>query len=141
MSTITSLLNSLHTHLQSQTQLLPPLHAQLGLPASALADELTSLQRELARCIESQIELRRKEVDDWERKCGEVEVECRRYTRALGGHAKAIGGKGADLGEWKKESVLPKRYHMGSEYQEKLRQVNAPYHLPAHWIDGLLMIA
>ncbi|EIN04705.1 hypothetical protein PUNSTDRAFT_122740 [Punctularia strigosozonata HHB-11173 SS5] len=135
MSTITSLLNSLHTHLQSQTQLLPPLHAQLGLPASALADDLTSLQQELARCIESQIERRRKEVHEWERKCEEVENDCKRYERALGGHAKAIAGKGLDLEAWRKEAVLPQRYQMGSQYQEKLRQL---YHTKLEQLTTLI---
>ena len=62
-TTITSLLNSLHTHLQTQTQALPTLHAQLGLPATALADDLQTLQQQLTQCVEEQIDTRRKHVD------------------------------------------------------------------------------
>ncbi|THH09818.1 hypothetical protein EW146_g8570, partial [Bondarzewia mesenterica] len=62
---ITSLLDSLHTHLQSQTQLLPTLHAQLGLPPTALADELSALQQTLTQCVEDQIDGRRKQVNEW----------------------------------------------------------------------------
>ena len=119
-TTITSLLNSLHTHLQSQTQLLPTLHAQLGLPPTALHDELSTLQQQLTQCIESQIDLRRKQVDGWMDKCALVEEECLRYGRALGGHLKSSG---ASVGEIRKEQVLPRRFELISEYQERLRQV------------------
>ncbi|KAI0360677.1 hypothetical protein OH77DRAFT_1470873 [Trametes cingulata] len=118
-TTITSLLNSLHTHLQSQTQLLPTLHAQLGLPPTALHDELSALQQQLTQCIESQIDLRRRQVDEWMEKCGLVEEECLRYGRALGSHLKSSG---PSVGEIRKEQVLPRRFEMISEYQEKLRQ-------------------
>ncbi|OSD08019.1 hypothetical protein PYCCODRAFT_1381285 [Trametes coccinea BRFM310] len=118
-TTITSLLNSLHTHLQSQTQLLPTLHAQLGLPPTALHDELSALQQQLTQCIESQINLRRKQVDEWMEKCALVEEQCLRYGRALGGHLKSSG---PSVGEIRKEQVLPRRYEMISEFQEKLRQ-------------------
>ncbi|CDO70098.1 hypothetical protein BN946_scf184806.g25 [Trametes cinnabarina] len=118
-TTITSLLNSLHTHLQSQTQLLPTLHAQLGLPPTALHDELSTLQQHLTQCIESQINHRRKQVDEWMEKCAAVEDDCLRYGRALGGHLKASG---PSVGEIRKEQVLPRRYEMITEFQEKLRQ-------------------
>ncbi|KAK7692082.1 hypothetical protein QCA50_005488 [Cerrena zonata] len=119
-TTITSLLNSLHSHLQSQTQLLPTLHAQLGLPATALADDLQTLQQQLTQCVEEQIDTRRKQVDEWMAKCGEVEEECVRYSKALGGHVKAAPGS---VGEVRKEQVLPKRFEMITEFQEKLRQL------------------
>ncbi|KAI0826615.1 microtubule associated protein-domain-containing protein [Trametes gibbosa] len=118
-TTITSLLNSLHTHLQSQTQLLPTLHSQLGLPPTALHDELSALQQQLAQCIESQIELRRKQVEEWMEKCRTVEEECLRYSRALGGHLKSSG---PSVSEIRKEQVLPRRFEMISDFQEKLRQ-------------------
>lgn len=129
-TTITSLLNSLHTHLQSQTQLLPTLHAQLGLPPTALHDELSTLQQQLTQCIESQIDHRRKQVDGWMEKCGTVEDECLWYGRALGGHLKTSG---PSVGEIRKEQVLPRRFELISEYQEKLRQVSQliPYILSA----------
>ncbi|CAL1710901.1 unnamed protein product [Somion occarium] len=121
MSTsITSLLNALHTHLQSQTQLLPTLHAQLGLPPTALADDLSTLQQQLTQCVELQIDTRRKQVDEWMQKCGEVEEQCIKYSKALGGHVKAAPGS---VGEVRKEQVLPKRFEMITEFQEKLRQL------------------
>ncbi|TFY62235.1 hypothetical protein EVJ58_g3992 [Rhodofomes roseus] len=119
-TTITSLLNSLHTHLQSQTQLLPTLHAQLGLPPTALTDELATLQHQLTECIESQIDLRRKQVDEWMKRCADIENQCIRYGNALGGHVKTTGGS---VGEIRKEQVLPRRFEIASEYQEKLRQL------------------
>ncbi|KAF9465929.1 microtubule associated protein-domain-containing protein [Collybia nuda] len=118
--TLTSLLNSLHTHLQSQTQLLPTLHAQLGLPHTALEDELTALHQQLMHSVENQIDLRRKEVERWMEKCIAVENDCLRYSKALGGNIKATGNS---VGELRKEQVLPRRYDMVSEYQEKLRQL------------------
>ncbi|KAL5504914.1 ASE1 [Sanghuangporus vaninii] len=115
--TISSLLESLHNHLQTQTQLLPTLHAQLGLPQSALTDELNSLHQRLASCVEEQIDLRRQEVDKWMMKCDSVERECIRYTKALGGHTKAVS---ASVGELRKQQVLPVRHEMLNQYLEKL---------------------
>ncbi|KAL6303787.1 microtubule associated protein-domain-containing protein, partial [Sparassis latifolia] len=119
-TTITSLLNSLHTHLQSQTQLLPTLHAQLGLPPTALTDELAVLQQQLAQCVERQIDIRRRQVDEWTERCEAVEEGCRRYGRALGGHGKATGGSVSEIA---KEQVLPRRFEVGSEFHERLRQL------------------
>jgi Ase1/PRC1/MAP65 family protein len=119
--TLTSLLNSLHTHLQSQTQLLPTLYAQLGLPPSALEDELMTLQQQLVHGVELQIDKRRKEVECWIEKCDAIENQCVRYSKALGGNIKATGTSVAEL---RKEQALPRRYEMISEYQEKLRQVS-----------------
>ena len=119
-TSITSLLSSLHTHLQSQTQLLPTLHAQLGLPPSALEDELRSLQKELLSSVEVQIDKRRKEVEHWMEICADIENQCVRYTKALGGNIKATG---SSVGELRKEQALPKRHDLITEYQEKLRQV------------------
>ncbi|KAG5645682.1 hypothetical protein DXG03_005520 [Asterophora parasitica] len=118
--TLTTLLNSLHTHLQSQTQLLPTLHAQLGLPPTALEDELRALQHQLMESVEGQIDIRRKEVEKWMEKCDAVEVECLRYSKALGGNIKATG---SNVGELRKEMVLPRRFEMVSDHQEKLRQL------------------
>lgn len=122
VTALTALLNSLHTHLQSQTQLLPTLHAQLGLPPSALDDELEVLQQQLIRGVEEQVNKRRKEVEHWMEKCEEIETHCVRYSKALGGNIKATG---SSLGELRKEHALPKRFELISEFQEKLRQVRA----------------
>ena len=119
-TTITSLLNSLQSHLQSQTQLLPTLHTQLGLPPTALADDLSTLEKQLTECVESQVNARREQVDEWMDRCSEVENHCIRYGKALGNHVKATG---SSVGEIRKEQVLPRRFDMITEYQEKLRQV------------------
>ncbi|KAF9527211.1 microtubule associated protein [Crepidotus variabilis] len=128
---LTSLLNSLHTHLQSQTQLLPTLHAQLGLPQLALEDDLRILQKELLASVEAQVERRRKEVDEWMARCDEIEKQCVRYTKALGGNIKATG---SSIGELRKEQALPRRFELISEYQEKLRQV---YHTKLEQLNSL----
>ncbi|KXN82934.1 Anaphase spindle elongation protein 1 [Leucoagaricus sp. SymC.cos] len=119
-TTLTDLLNSLHTHLQVQTQLLPTLHSQLGLPRSALEDDLKALHRELVQGVELQVERRRREVDEWMARCDEAENECIRYSRALGGNVKSTG---ATIGELRKEAVLPRRCELVTEHQEKLRQL------------------
>ncbi|KAI9441326.1 microtubule associated protein-domain-containing protein [Lactarius indigo] len=118
--TITSLLNSLHTHLQTQTQLLPTLHAQLGLPPTALADELASLQKALTRCVEDQISSRRKQVHELEERCENLESECHSYSVALGSSAKGLDITASEL---YREPVLPRRYDQLAELQEKLRQL------------------
>ncbi|TDL20353.1 hypothetical protein BD410DRAFT_791159 [Rickenella mellea] len=118
--TISSLLDSLHKHLQQQTQLLPTLHAQLGLPDSALTRELSELQDLLENCVERQIEGRRKEVESWMEKCEEVEKDCLRLGRALGTHAKVVG---ASVGELRKQRALPVRHSMLKEHQDKLEQL------------------
>ncbi|KAG1761631.1 microtubule associated protein-domain-containing protein [Suillus occidentalis] len=117
--TLSTLLSTLHTHLNAQTQLLPTLHVQLGLPQTALEDELQTLQHTLTKAVESQIEVRRKQVDDWIGKCEGVESGCARYSRALGTHAKVAGS----LSDLKAEKVLPRRYESATVYQEKLRQI------------------
>ncbi|KAI0087221.1 microtubule associated protein-domain-containing protein [Irpex rosettiformis] len=119
-TTITSLLNSLQSHLQSQTQLLPTLHTQLGLPPTALADDLSTLERQLTECVESQVSARKQQVDEWMGRCDEMESNCIRYGKALGNHVKATG---SSVGEIRKEQVLPRRFDMITEYQEKLRQL------------------
>ncbi|KAF8554517.1 hypothetical protein OG21DRAFT_1508849 [Imleria badia] len=116
---LSSLLSTLHTHLNAQTQLLPQLHSQLGLPATALEDELDELQHNLTRAVELQIDVRKKQVEEWETKCEEVEIGCSRYARALGTNGKVAGS----LSEIKSEKVLPRRHERALEYQERLRQV------------------
>lgn len=128
--TLTSLLNSLHTHLQTQTQLLPTLHAQLGLPPTALEDELKTLQQQLMLSVDNRMDVRRKEVERWMEKCDGIEDACIRYSKALGGNIKVTG---SSVGELRKEQVLPRRYEMVTEYQEKLRQVR-PSGTTGNWI-------
>lgn len=116
---LSTLLSTLHTHLNAQTQLLPQFHARLGLPATALEDELQALQHHLTRAVESQIDIRRQQVEEWEEKCEAVENGCVRYARALGTHAKVAGS----LAEIRAETVLPRRHERALEHQERLRQV------------------
>lgn len=116
---LSTLLSTLHTHLNAQTQLLPQLHSQLGLPATALEDELQELQLNLTRAVESQIDVRKKQVEEWEVRCEEVEIACSRYARALGTNAKVAGS----LNEIKSEKVLPRRHERAIEHHERLRQV------------------
>jgi protein regulator of cytokinesis 1 len=111
----------LHSHLQSQTQLLPTLHLQLGLPPNALEDELKTLEQQLLQSVESQVNNRRKEVEKWLEKCEIVEKECISYVKALGSNAKSSG---SSVGELRGEQVLPKRYELVSDLQERLRQVS-----------------
>ncbi|KAF9042768.1 hypothetical protein BDZ89DRAFT_1009085 [Hymenopellis radicata] len=120
MSSLTALLNSLHSHLQTQTHLLPPLHVQLGLPVSALEDELATIQQNLMDSVEAQIESRRKQVEMWMEKCEAVEQSCILYSKVLGGHIKNTG---RSVGELRKEKVLPHRFNLASDHQEKLRQL------------------
>ncbi|KAF5377105.1 hypothetical protein D9757_008763 [Collybiopsis confluens] len=130
-SLLTTLLNNLHIHLQTQTQLLPTLHAQLGLPSTALEDDMKRLQNMLIEGVESQIDSRRKEVEKWLEKCGQVEVECLRYARALGGNIKITG---SSVGELQKIQSLPRRFEMIAEHQEKLRQL---YHTKLEQLTNL----
>lgn len=129
--TLTSLLDSLHTHLLHQTQLLPTLLTQLGLPPTAIEDEFKALQQQLVEGIEQQIDLRRKEVDSWSERCDVVENECIRYSKALGGSTKVTG---VSVGELRKEMVLPRRYEMATVHQEKLRQL---YHTKLEQLSTL----
>ena len=66
-------------------------------------------------------------------RCAEVESECIRYGNALGGHVKATGGS---VGEIRKEQVLPRRFEIISEYQEKLRQVRTVQLIEFTWRYG-----
>jgi protein regulator of cytokinesis 1 len=118
--TLTTLLTSLHSHLNSQSQILPEIHNQLGLSPSALQDDLATLQESLINTIDATVAARRNELDVWLEKCDAVDKECAQYARALAGNAKATGDSLADL---RREKVLPVRYNAFSEHREKLRQV------------------
>jgi protein regulator of cytokinesis 1 len=117
---LTDILNSLYTHLHAQTQLLPTLHSQLGLSPNALEDDLKILQQELIEGVEKRVHARRMEVEDWLSRCETAERKCVRYSRALGGNAKSTV---INLGELRKETVLPRRFELVVEHQEKLRRV------------------
>ncbi|KAH6909929.1 microtubule associated protein-domain-containing protein [Coprinopsis sp. MPI-PUGE-AT-0042] len=111
-TTPTVLLNSLHSHLQSPTQLLPALPAQLGLSPSALEDELKDLQNQLIQGVERRVDVRWKEVEERVAKYTDVEVVYMRHTKALGGNVKSTG---TTLGELRKEQWLPRRFDLVTE--------------------------
>ncbi|KAF9022408.1 hypothetical protein BDZ89DRAFT_1137357 [Hymenopellis radicata] len=91
MSSITEFLDSLHSHLQAQSHLLPSLHDQLGLPVSALEEDLAAIKQILIDSVEAQIESRRQQVEMWMAKCEAVEQKCIVYSKFLGGHIKNTG--------------------------------------------------
>jgi Ase1/PRC1/MAP65 family protein len=101
-TTVDSLLSSLQSHLTSQTPLIPALHAQLGLPPTALTDELGELHMALVDCVDRKIDERRQEVTQWMNKCNFHENECVKLARALGTHAKSVTGS---VGELRKQQV------------------------------------
>ncbi|KDQ11552.1 hypothetical protein BOTBODRAFT_57325 [Botryobasidium botryosum FD-172 SS1] len=117
--TPSALLESLHDHLTTQTALLPALHAQLGLPPSALATELSTLRTILAEAVEAQIQARQKEVGEWVYKCEEIESDCTKLGKALGAHAKGL----STIGELRKQTVIPRRHEQLLTLQDKLRQL------------------
>ena len=100
--TVDSLLSSLQSHLTSQTPLIPVLHAQLGLPPTALTDELSELHAALVDCVNRKIDERRKEVSQWMEKCDLQETECVKLGRALGSHVKVVT---SSVGELRKQQV------------------------------------
>ncbi|KAF8496347.1 microtubule associated protein-domain-containing protein [Gautieria morchelliformis] len=119
-TTVDSLLSSLQSHLISQTPLIPALHAQLGLPPTALTDELGELHTALVDCVDRKIGERQQEVTQWMNKCDLHEDECVKLTRALGSHVKNVTGS---VGELRKQQVLPKRFEYLTVYQDKLQQL------------------
>lgn len=101
-TTVESLLSSLQAHLTSQAVLIPVLHAQLGLPTTALTDELTELHTALVECVDRKIDERRKAVSEWMEKCNIVEGNCVKHSKALGSHAKVVA---TSVGELRKHQV------------------------------------
>lgn len=72
-------------------------------------------------------------------KCDGVENECLRYSKALGGNIKVTG---SSVGELRKEQVLPKRYDMVSEYQERLRQASGmTLTFPRVFVDFAIVVS
>lgn len=106
-TTVESLLTSLQSYLTTQTPLIPALHAQLGLPPTALTDELGELHSALIECVDRKINERRKEVEEWMKKCDGIESECIRLSKALGSHAKTLANS---VGELRKQQASNKQY-------------------------------
>ena len=78
------LLDSLVEPLTAQVHLLPAIHAQLGLPSSAIAADLDKLRAVLADAIEAQIQQRRSEVKGWLERCDKVERDCSVLAKSTG---------------------------------------------------------
>lgn len=96
-----SLVTSLHQHLDRHTNLLPALHAQLGLPQSALQQELQHLQETLLKVVDGQLVARQKDVDDWMQKCEGIERDCIEMVKCVGSHLKNV----PSVGELRKMQV------------------------------------
>ncbi|CAE6385895.1 unnamed protein product [Rhizoctonia solani] len=111
--TAETLLASLHEHLAFHTALLPQLHAQLGLPPTALATELQELRTVLADAVEERVERRKRDVAMWAEKCDDLERRYKDYSVALGGPSIAGTIKGLkSVAELRKEQNYPKRYEL-----------------------------
>ncbi|KAG8934977.1 hypothetical protein FRC02_008833 [Tulasnella sp. 418] len=114
-----ALIASLQSSLSHHGTLLPQLHAQLGLPSSALTQELVVLQTTLCEVVEEQITKRRNEVDEWMMKCDGIEKECLKLVKCLGSGTKSL----ASVGELRKITVLPRRHEQLIAHQTKLEQL------------------
>lgn len=137
-TTVESLLSSLQAHLTSQTPIIPSLHAQLGLPPTALTEDLAELHATLVDCVDKKIEERKRQVSEWMEKCVALENESLGFTKALGSHVKVIAGS---VGELRKqqvtvavsnllrfthdahEQVLPKRFDYLVSFRDKLQNL------------------
>ncbi|KAG8704395.1 hypothetical protein FRC08_002252 [Ceratobasidium sp. 394] len=124
--TAETLLASLHEHLAFHTALLPQLHAQLGLPPTALATELEELRTVLADAVEARVERRRKDVAAWAERCEEVERKCKQYATAVGGPTIVGTIKGVKpVAELAKEQNYPKRYELLEKNLQLISRVHA----------------
>lgn len=108
MATATSLtpeavVSALLPYLTLQTSKLPTLHAQLGLPASALQSDLLALRDALLKTVEDCVSTRQKEIQDWADRCDGVEDACSSLMKALGSHAK--NGLMSSFGDLRKQLV------------------------------------
>lgn len=97
-----TVLEALLPHLTLQTSLLPTLHVQLGLPSSALEQDLATLREALVKTVDDCVHARTTEVQAWAEKCDGVEAACIALSKALGPGAKSVG---ATVGELRKQSV------------------------------------
>ncbi|KAH7337979.1 microtubule associated protein-domain-containing protein [Rhizoctonia solani] len=124
--TAETLLASLHEHLAFHTALLPQLHAQLGLPPTALATELQELRTVLADVVEERVERRKRDVAMWVEKCEELERRCKDYSTALGGPSIAGSIKGLKpVADLRKEQNYPKRYELLEQNLTLVMRVHA----------------
>ncbi|QRV78639.1 microtubule associated protein (ASE1) [Ceratobasidium sp. AG-Ba] len=124
--TAQTLLASLHEHLAFHTALLPQLHAQLGLPPTALATELEELRKVLADAVEARVERRRQDVAVWAQRCDELEKRCKQYATAVGGPTIISTIKGIkNVAELAKEQNYPKRYELLQKNLQLISRVHA----------------
>ncbi|KDN35306.1 hypothetical protein RSAG8_11692, partial [Rhizoctonia solani AG-8 WAC10335] len=115
---ICSMVASLHEHLAFHTALLPQLHAQLGLPPTALATELQELRAVLADAVEERVERRKRDVAMWADKCDQLERQCKDYFTALGGPSIAGSIKGLKPVALKSQQMVAFIVHVRSELSQ-----------------------
>ncbi len=81
-------LQSLNGRLSDYIKSLPALHAQLGLPGSALAVELERTQSALCDVVDAQLTARQNQVDEFMNQCSRVEKDCLDLVKCLGSNAR-----------------------------------------------------
>lgn len=113
---VSTMLETLQTQIKAKTAELPTLYNQLGLPATALTDELNSLQERLTSCVDEVVNGRREEVREWMERCNVVEERIQSLLKATG--STSLIGDSSSL-----DSVLPNRLEALSTHQEKLQQL------------------
>lgn len=92
-----SVVQDLLPHLTLQTTLLPTVHAQLGLPSSALEQDLRTLRDALFKTIEDCVRARQQEVQEWADRCSGLEETCMQLANTIGANAKAVGTAVSEL--------------------------------------------
>jgi Ase1/PRC1/MAP65 family protein len=113
---VSAMLETLQTQIQTRTAELPTLYAQIGRPSTALTDELNSLQKRLIDCVDEVVGGRRKEVQEWVEKCDAVEEQIQALLNAIG--AGNIKGESDIV-----DKVLPKRLKQLWSQRERLQQL------------------
>jgi protein regulator of cytokinesis 1 len=113
---VSTLLESLQSRIHAQASILPGLYSQLGLPSSALTDELNELQSKLTQCVDEVIVKRRQAVEDWENRCQETESGIHKLMLSLGQNGIPAQEAGAA-----NVTVLPEKFGALDAYHDKLR--------------------
>ncbi|KZO94497.1 hypothetical protein CALVIDRAFT_538955 [Calocera viscosa TUFC12733] len=118
--TPSTLLPALQVPLLTLTHSLPALHRQLGLPPSALEEDLGQLRDALLSAIDHQLERRKEEVREWEGRCLGVE-------RKVGGLRSKVGawGKGVAEASGEDNEILPRRLELLTQQEHKLSGLHA----------------
>ncbi|KAF8326231.1 microtubule associated protein-domain-containing protein [Cantharellus anzutake] len=118
------LLDSLVEPLTAQVHLLPAIHAQLGLPSSAIAADLDKLRVVLADAIEAQIQQRRSEVKAWLERCDKVEKDCNVLAKSTG-LDKSEKPPTSTISELRKITNIPERLEQLVALRDSLNAIYA----------------